>query len=510
MKKLSFITAIITLSLTPLLFANVKLPAILGNNMVLQQGTNVNLWGWADPCEKIVIQLGWNRKAGPAGPETVADKNGKWSVFVKTPAAGGPYTLTIKGNNTIELKNILIGEVWLCSGQSNMQICMGGWDKQLVGGYEDIKHSANPSIRLFTVQPVMADNLLDDVTGSWVECRPETVKDFTAVGYYFGRKVHNETGYPVGLICSSLGATNAQTWTRIDYIKNDDNLSQITIQYDAQFEAWEKACVEAKKEQKPEPEELRPQNKPAALYNGMIAPITNMTIKGVIWYQGESDVWASYLYRDLFPTMIQNWRCDFNNFQMPFYFVQLASFTEHKPGIEVKPYRGEPRNDIWAELREAQLMTCSLKNTGMAVAIDIGETNNVHPGNKKDVGERLALWAMAKDYGKNIECSGPLYAGYRIEGNKIRIIFSHAETGLMFKNGKPKGFAIAGTDKKFVWADAQIEGSTVLVSSKNIQTPVAVRYAWDIDPENCLYNKVNLPASPFRTDDWNGQTLGIK
>jgi sialate O-acetylesterase len=242
----------------------------------------------------------------------------------------------------------------------------------------------------------------------------------------------------------------------------------------------------------------------------MIAPIANMTIKGVIWYQGETDTGASYSYRDIFPTMIKNWRCDFNNLAMPFYFVQLASFTTHRPGVKVDPYRGQPRDDGLAELREAQLMTNSLKNTGMAVTIDIGETNNVHPGNKKDVGERLARWALAKDYEKNIDYSGPLYAGYRIEGDKIRIVLNYAESGLVFKDGEAKGFAIAGTDRKFVWADAQIDGTTIIVSSENVKKPVAVRYAWDCDPENCLYNKANLPASPFRTDDWNGVTFGNK
>ncbi|MFI4910925.1 MAG: sialate O-acetylesterase [Sedimentisphaeraceae bacterium JB056] len=242
----------------------------------------------------------------------------------------------------------------------------------------------------------------------------------------------------------------------------------------------------------------------------MIAPITNMTIRGTIWYQGESNTNDAYRYRDLFPTMIDNWRCDFKNYQMPFYFVQLASFTDQKPGRQVEPYRGQPRDHSWAELREAQFMTSFMKNNGMAVIIDIGESNCIHPANKKDVGERLALWALAKDYGHDIECSGPLYAGYKIEGRKIRVMFSHAQSGLIFKDGKPKGFAIAGEDKKFVWADAQIDGDTVLVYSDAIDTPVAVRYAWDVDPENSLYNKSNLPASPFRTDDWNGLTFGKK
>ena len=510
MKKLGFITAIITLSLTSLLFADVKLPAIIGSNMVLQQNTDVTIWGWAAPGEKITVKPDWRWGSS----ETVADEQGQWQATIRTLKAGGPHAMTIRGNNTIKLKNIIFGEVWLCSGQSNMEISMKDWSNQPIHDRsEDIRNSANKSIRLFTVKAAVSDNPLDDVVGCWVESSPETVGDFSAVGYYFGRKIHNETVYPVGLICCSWGGTTAQAWTGIDFIRNDDNLSSMIDLYDTGFEDWEKACLEAEKEQKPKPDRyfgIRPQDRPASLYNGMIAPITNMTIKGTIWYQGESNAGASYLYRDLFPTMIKSWRCNFNNFEMPFYFVQIANFTDNKPGIEVEPYRGEPRGHGWAELREAQLMTNSLKNTGMAVTIDIGETNNVHPGNKKDVGKRLALWALAKDYGRNIEYSGPFYAGYKIEGDKIRILFSHTESGIMFKDGKAAGFAIAGKDKKFVWAEAQIDGTTVIVSSEKIKEPVAVRYAWDIDPENCLYNKANLPASPFRTDDWNGVTFGAK
>ncbi len=505
---------LIFLSVAGLLLADVKLPAIIGDNMVLQQDADVKLWGWAGPGEKIVIEPGWNREAGPAGPEVTADESGKWSAFVNTPTAGGPYGLTIKGSNSIELKNILIGEVWLCSGQSNMQMPMKGWGNQQVdGSAEDIKQSTNSSIRLFTVQLVAADAPAEDVVGSWVECSPETAADFSAVGYYFGRKIHRETGCPVGLINSSWGGTSAQAWTRVDFIKHDDNLSPVIGVYDAKVKAWQEACAVAEKEQKPKPERtwgFFPQDKPGSLYNGMIAPITNMTIKGAIWYQGESNAGASYLYRDLFPTMIKNWRCDFNHFDMPFYFVQLAAFTNHQPGEALEPYRGQPREHGWAELREAQLMTNSMEHTGMAVTIDIGETNNIHPGNKKDVGERLAFWALANDYGKEIDYSGPLYAGYKIEGDKIRIIFNYAEDGLMFKDGAAKGFAIAAADKMFVWADARIEGATVVVFSENVKEPAAVRYAWDTDPESCLYNKANLPASPFRTDDWNGITCGNK
>lgn len=516
--KFTAVVGVAFLLISPFLLADVRLPSIIGNNMALQQSAEVTVWGWADPSEKVSVKGSWQSSRDAVA---LADNDGKWTVKIKTPKAGGPYALTIKGKNEIKLKNIIIGEVWLCSGQSNMAIAMGSGGKEPIhGGPEDIKNSANKSIRLFKLQtiepwvPITAESPSDDVIGSWVECSPEAVQHFSAVGYYFGRKINSETGYPVGLIDSSWGGTAAQAWMRVGFISNDDNLSPMIDKYDAAFSKWQEACVEAEKNQQPTPTRrqggVRPEDKPASLYNSMIAPLINFSIKGTIWYQGESNSGVAYLYRDLFPTLIRNWRCDFNNLEMPFYFVQLASYTTHKPGEEVQPYRGEPRDNNWAELREAQLMTNSLKNTGMAVTIDIGESNNIHPGNKKDVGERLALWALAKDYNKDVAYSGPLYAGYNIEGDRIRITFSYADGGIKFKDGKAKGFAIVGKDRKFVWADAKIEGETVVVSSEAVKEPVAVRYAWDKDPEISLYNNADLPASPFRTDDWHGVTFGAK
>ncbi len=506
-KRVGLFIAIITLLIAFPLWADVKLPAIIGDNMVLQQDTDATIWGWAQPGEKVAVVPTWNDKK----TDTVANENGKWNAVIKTPKAGGPYTISIKGNNAIKLKNVLVGEVWICSGQSNMDMPMKGWDKQPIhGGEQDIASSKNPSIRLFIVGKKLSDTPLEDLDGAWMECTPETVKEFSAVGYYFGRKVNAETGFPVGMIHSAWGGTLAQPWMRIEFMKNDDYLKPLLDWYRDQYWLWEQECQKAEKEQKPKPQPqggARPQDKASSIYNAMIAPMTNMVIKGAIWYQGESNAGNGYLYRDLFPTLIQNWRCDFRNFQMPFYFVQLASYTDHKPGEPVTAYRGQPRNHCWAELREAQLMTNTMKHTGMAVAIDIGQTNNIHPGNKKDVGERLARWALAKDYGKEIDYSGPLYAGYRIEGNKIRVFFDYVGDGLVFKEDKAKGFAVAGQDRQFVWADAEIDGSTVLVSSEDVKNPVSIRYAWDIDPETCLYNTANLPASPFRTDDWKEVVL---
>ena len=285
-----------------------------------------------------------------------------------------------------------------------------------------------------------------------------------------------------------------------------------TVANEKGVKKWEQAVAEAEKQnQKPKRQPDYPArnvDKAGALFNGWIRPITNMSIKGVIWYQGESNTRAAYTYRELFPALIKNWRCDFKNFDMPFYFVQLANFTEGGKPDEVKPYRGEPRDHEWAELREAQFMANQLKNTGMAVTIDIGDSHCIHPSNKRDCGERLARRGHSSNTPSNVIYSGPLYAGYTIEEGQICVYFDHAEGGLLFRDGKAKGFAIAGKDRKFVWGDAKIEGETVVVSSDQVKEPVAVRYGWDIDPEVSLYNKAELPASPFRTDDWHGLSFG--
>ena len=508
LKKPGLLLIVFLLSFSSLVFGDVRLPSIISDNMVLQQDCDVSIWGWADPGEKVDVTPGWGAKA----VGTVADDKGKWLIKIRTPKASGPHTLVVKGKNTIEVKNVLVGEVWLCSGQSNMTWQMYFFGKYVSGGEEDIKNSTNDKIRYFNVGGKVTDEIMEDVRGQWVECNPETSPKFSAASYYFGRKVQGETGYPVGLIHASVGGTSAQGWTRSDFIRNDDGLSHIIDNYDKMVKEWEQACIEAEKQKKREPRPKAPGRKvdeAGILYNGWIRPIIDMTIKGVIWYQGESNARHAYTYRELFPTLIKNWRCDFRNFDMPFYFVQLANFTEGGKPDEVKPYRGEPREHEWAELREAQFMANRTKNTGMAVNIDIGDSHGIHPSNKRDCGERLALWALAKDYGKDVIYSGPLYAGYAIEEGQIRVYFNHAESGLKFRDGAAKGFAIAGKDRKFVWANARIEGDTVVVWSDKVKEPVAVRYGWDTDPEVSLYNKADLPASPFRTDDWNGITFGV-
>jgi sialate O-acetylesterase len=481
-------TLIFTITLTA--FGNIKLPSIIGDNMLMQQDTDVKIWGWATSGEEIVISPSWaNQKE-----QTIADEQGYWSTKIKTlKASTKTYSIEIKGKNTIELQNIIFGELWLCSGQSNMAMPMKGQTNMPIkGGEEDIANSENTNIRLFKIENQLSEQPLDDVKGEWVECNRQTLPDFSAVGYYFGREINKQTSMPVGLIDCTWGGTKAQGWTRMDYMANSDSLTYFLDDYKQMEASWTQ-----------EQKQKLQRYKPSVLYNGMVAPITNMTIKGVIWYQGEGNGAQGYQYRELFPTLIKNWRCDFNNFEMPFYFVQLANHTFHNPTKEVKPYRGEPAESGWAYVREAQLMTNEMKNTGMAVAIDLGESNNIHPSNKKDVGCRLALWALAKDYGNDVSYSGPLYAGYSIENDRIRIYFKYSKNGFILKDGEPKGFAIAANDRKFIWADAEIDGETVLVYSDKIKNPVAVRYGWAMDPEISLYGKNNLPASPFRTDDWH-------
>lgn len=493
--------------------ADVRLPAMISDNMVLQQKTEVAIWGWADPGEKIEVQGDWQwfRKA-----KTVADDNGCWNVKLKTPAAGGLQTVTVQGNNRIVIRNVLIGEVWLGSGQSNMEMKLSSTEN----AQEEIAAAKFPLIRLFTVLRATAPEPTNNCTGVWVECSADTVPGFSAVAYYFARKIHSELDVPVGMIHSSWGGTPAEAWTPETTLTAKPEFEPILktwqqeiadypvkkAKYDQQLQAWERETSERKSRgEKPTRKPTAPRGpdnsrRPAVLYNAMIHPIVPYTIKGAIWYQGESNAGRAYQYRKLFPAMITSWRDSWKQGDFPFYFVQLANYQKIKP---------EPAEDSWAELREAQTMTLSLPRTGMAVAIDIGDEKTIHPLNKKDVGERLARWALAKDYGKDIVFSGPIYKSMKIESDKIVLTFDYTDGGLVAGNNVPlKQFAIAGADKKFVWADAEIVGDTVVVKSSQVPNPVAVRYAWQMNPQGCnLYNKAGLPASPFRTDDWPGMTV---
>lgn len=459
-------------------FSQLSLPAMFSDNMVLQQKTNAPIWGKSSPNKSIKVVTTWNKKTYTAQ----SDANGIWKVFVKTPSAGGPYEINISSDNTtLQFKNILIGEVWLCSGQSNMEMPLDGWGK--INDYEKEISNANfPKIRLFQAKRTASNQPLEDIettSDGWQVCSPTTISNFSATAYFFGKNLNENLNVPIGLIHTSWGGTLAEAWTSEQSLK-------LMTEFIEPIESFKKTRGSSDKIE-------NIHNKPNSLYNAMIAPIVPYAIKGAIWYQGESNANRAYQYRTLFPLMINDWRSKWG-YDFPFYFVQLANFRQ---------INEEPTESDWAELREAQFKTLHLENTGMAVTIDVGDAGDIHPKNKQDVGKRLALQAREKTYGKKIISSGPLYKTYKIEDGKIIIYFQPSNSNLKVKEGSTlKGFAIAGPDKVFHWADAVISGDQVVVSSPKVSFPIAVRYAWSDNPVCNLYNEANLPASPFRTDDW--------
>ncbi len=664
----TLVTIVIFLFSVNLMFAAVKMPKLFNDNMLIQRDLPIQVWGWADAGEKITVKLGTQSKS------VKADKQGNWRLTLSPLPAGGPYEMAVKGKkNTVQIKNILLGDVWICSGQSNME-----WSvKNTNNAKEEIANANFPQIRILDVPNTRGLKPLADMreTG-WKEAIKENIENFSSVGYFFGRYLHQELNVPIGLIGTNWGGTVVETWMSLDklkkfpefnekinwieqqnqsveeleakfkqkskdwmdkyYISQDKGLEENWAAGDLNDQSWaemmvpgewEKAglpdvdgvvwfrkkftlpenlkgmeslylrlgsiadfdmvwingqkigetlqkkpwrsyrfsssilnqtgentvavrvfdygesggMVEAAPEkmvlattrtgddaqtlalsgnwkykvsiqkkfepgiQEPVPIDLGPNANPAMLYHGMIAPLIPYGIKGAIWYQGESNAGRAYQYRDLFPAMIENWREKWGQGDFPFLFVQLANFRQPV---------AEPAESDWAELREAQNMALTrLPNTGVAVIIDIGEANDIHPRNKQDVGKRLALSALKVGHNKNIVFSGPMYDRMEVEGNKIRIKFNCVGSGLMIKDkyGYLKGFAIADASKKFIWAKAYLDGNDVIVYNETIQNPVAVRYGWANNPDDVnLYNKEGLPASPFRTDDWPGITFGKK
>jgi sialate O-acetylesterase len=646
---------------TAIVQAEVRMPPIIGDNMVLQQGTRIRIWGKANPGERVTVTF------ANESSKTVAGAEGSWQLWMAPLKAGGPFELVVKGTNVLRIKNVLVGEVWVCSGQSNME-----WPLvNTVRGEEEVTQAHHPEIRLFTVEHATALSPQTVVEGRWFVATPEAASQFSAVGYFFGRELYQRLKVPVGLINSSWGGTPAEAWTSFEALLTSAELKPIVERYQSSLNAppetketyaralaeweeknlyldvenkgeslgyadpstptsdWEQmdlprqfetagllidgavwfrrivdvpdswagrdlvmslaaiddhdityfnatkvgstgretpnsykvprkyvvpgslvragrnliavrvfdrageggfgrgggmsiGPVDAKESElislrgawdykvelalepkrpdwgtRPAPVGAGNQNDPSVLYNAMIAPIVPFAIRGVIWYQGESNAGRAYQYRTLFPIMIRSWRSAWRQ-NFPFYFVQLPNWRAAKP---------EPDESDWAELREAQTITLREPHTGMAVTIDVGEENDLHPRNKRDVGRRLALWALANTYRHKVIPSGPLFQRYIIEGNVVRLHFRHS-TGLKTSDGAPpKGFAIAGEDRRFVWADARIDGRTVVVSSPLVLKPVAVRYAWADNPRVNLYNEAGLPASPFRTDNWAGVTI---
>ena len=484
--------------------ADVKPNALFSDNAVLQQGMPVPVWGTANDGEKVAVSF-----AGQ-NAETVA-KDGKWKVVLPAlQASETPQTMTISGANKIEIKNLLVGEVWVCSGQSNMQFSVankGGWLTGVVNKEDVLKNAQDPLLRLFTVPRNGKPEPQSVVGGSWSECTSETLADFSAVGYFFGRDLRKSQHVPVGLIGSNVGGTPAEKWTSRKALEANPALRDILDSYEkalqaypavlAKYKAEEPALLEkwnaddqkAKAAGKPSPR--KPQapgdpvsNAPACHYNAMIAPLQPFAIKGAIWYQGESNNGRAKQYQTLFPAMIKCWRDAWGQGDFPFLFVQIA-----------------PHQNMSPEIRESQLISWQkTPNTAMAVTTDVGAANDIHPRQKEPVGARLALAARAVAYGEKIEFSGPAFETLKINGNKATLTFTHLGGGLVAKHGALKGFTIAGADKNFVPANAAISGDKIVVSSEQVAAPVAVRYGWANVPDVNLFSKSGLPATPFRTD----------
>jgi sialate O-acetylesterase len=531
--------------------ADVHLPAIFGDHMVLEQDIKIPVWGMADAGEAVTVTL------EDKTAKTTADASGKWRVDLD-PVTGTstPLTLTVTGKNSLTFNDVLVGDVWVCSGQSNMEFNLGGGKYGFGGAHNtatELPKANDPQLRLFIVAHKIAIDPETDVTGEWKVCTPDSAGHFSAVGYFFGQELRHALNRPVGLIGTYWGGMPAQAFTSLsglqkepafknyvaayqktatNYPKAKADYPAALAEYQAKLKDWNDTVApvytpilkqwqdDANKAKgagqlappKPVPSTPMPRapgqpegppSTPTVLYNGMIAPLIPYAIKGAIWYQGESNSGNGIEYRTLFPRMITDWRAKWNEGNFPFLYVQLASFGGARP------------NENWSLIREAQLKTLALPNTGMASAVDIGNSHDIHPKDKLDVGLRLAWAAKHIAYGQDLVYSGPIYDSMTIEGNKIRLTFKNIGGGLQMSvppwtaAGVPPptpteltGFTLAGADKNWVPALAQIDGNSVVVSSDQVTSPMAVRYGWANDPTCNLYNKEGLPASPFRTDDW--------
>ncbi len=485
--------------------ADVTLPNIFGEHMVLQRGQKNKVWGKAAAGEEVTVSI------ASQSHKTKAGADGSWSVLLDPLDVGEPLTLTVKGKNEIKLGDVLVGEVWICSGQSNMQ-----WSVNAAND-PDLERAAakHPKLRMVNFPNIgVQEPIWTHPNSQWQVCTPETVGNWSAVGYFFGRQLHRTLDVPVGLINNAWGGSACEAWVNRDLLTKTAVLRPM-------MEGWilkEKAFTELSKktdldeEQKKQlaglQNQMRGNARPGNIYNGVLSSHIGYGIRGAIWYQGESNAGRAYQYRDLFPLMIQNWRDDFGQGDFPFYWVQLADFLAEKP---------EPGDSAWAELREAQTLTMKrLKNTGEAVIIDIGEGKDIHPKNKVDVGRRLARWALAETYKvAGIPCRSPLYKSMEKDGSKIVLTFDNIAAApnswRPFDVNEPRGFAIAGDDKKFVWASAKVlPDGRIEVWSDKVKEPASVRYGWADNPVVNMYSSAGLPLTPFRTDDWPGVTIDAK
>lgn len=494
--------------------AELKLPAIFGDNMVLQQKLANPVWGWDAPGTEVTVKFAGQTKSAKA------DDKGKWSVKLDpVPASAQPQAMRIKGTTARELKNILVGEVWICSGQSNMQWNVGSaWDADL-----EIATAKFPNIRLITVPNVGTQEPQNDFRGEWRVCSPETVGGFSAVGFFYGRVLHRMLDVPVGLINNAWGGSACEAWVRRDVLEKDarfkllmDNARRneaslespaAKANYEKNLAAWKQRAQEAQAkkvpftERAPNPPDgwLKGNARPGNIYNGALLPTIGYGIKGAIWYQGESNAGRAFEYASLFPLMIQHWRDEWKQGDFPFYWVQLADFMQEKTDAT------QSVTSNWAELREAQTKTQNaIKNGGQAVIIDLGEGNDIHPKNKRDVAERLARWALVKDYGMKLPYRSPELKSAAISGNKATLTLdTFGGTLRTVDVADVRGFAVCGKDKKWAWAVAKIVGrDKIEVTAPTPGEIIAVRYAWADNPVCNLFTTDGLPVTPFRTDDF--------
>lgn len=503
------------------LSAAVALHPLFSDNAVLQRERLLPIWGTAAPGETITVSLGDISKS------TVTDAEGDWLVSLPPQSASlKPVMLQAKGTSTVQARNVLIGDVWLCSGQSNMGFSLGS-----CGAPDDVRTADFPLIRHFGVHEQFANSPQTSIQGNWSVCTPGNAASFSAVAYYFGRRIHAETGVPIGLLRSCVGGTNIELWISQNTLLNTpalapyanqmrDSLSKYRDEVKERLPAmnvWMKRSQAALDVGDPLPEspvfpefpfgERRHRPRCVTLYNGMIAPLLPFALRGVLWYQGENNTGNaadSQQYLEKMSAMVSSWRQLFVSENLPFYYVQLTSWQDPNPD----PAGG----DGWVYVREAQRKAMErIPHSGMAVTIDVGDAKDIHPKNKRAVGERLAQWALCREYGKSLVPSGPLFQSMQINGHQARIQFRYVENGLVSgklgveagEDSRINGFAIAGVDKKWRWANARIDGKTVVVSHPDVPVPVAVRYAFSNNPVNAnLYNTDGLPASPFRTDEW--------
>ena len=477
MKFFKLISALMAVFLPVAALADVKMPSIFSDNMMLQQATSVKIFGKADAGEKITVKASWG-----AENRATAAADGKWELYLVTPAAtSNPQSLEIKGESCTErIENVLIGEVWLCTGQSNMEfpVCRqgdGSWATGMLGEEAELADSDYPEIRLFQVGHQLApDGEKDDVEGKWTVCNAGNLYNFSAVAYIFGKRLHKELGVPVGLVQDTWGGTPIEAWTKMDVMDGNPCYTDVLNMYardKMEKEGWTWLI-------------------PSTLWNGMIAPIAGFTVKGNIWYQGESNVFADKHYAQALVNLINSWREAWGQPDMPFYFAQIAPYA-NAPSLGVR----DAQFQVWRKN--------GLKNVGMVATADVGDSIDIHPRNKKAVGERFARWALAKQYGRDVAYSGPVFKSLSQEGGRLVLEFDYAESGLSTSDGEPvKAFEVAGSDKVFRPAIAEIKGGRIEVYSPDVAEPVAVRYAWK---DFCRVNLINadgLPAVPFRSDSW--------